>query len=86
MKSAAKIALILRGPPGAGKSTVAKILLALCPSSVWVELDRHWGKGEKRFLKSGRYWDLRDPRKVLIVELGWGEPLGGRFPGATRNP
>ena len=81
-----KVAIVLRGPPGAGKSNVARALELLHSNSGRVELDQYWGIGEKRFVGSCRYWDLRNPPDFLIVELGYGEPDGEAFPGATKCP
>jgi hypothetical protein len=33
-----------------------------------------------------RYWDLLDQPDVLLIELGFGEPRGQPFHGATKNP
>src|SRR4051812_41258679 len=57
-----KIAIILRGPMGGGKSTVTSGLQELysLPKNSHVELDQFWGEGEKRHAGSCRYWDLRD--------------------------
>ena len=49
-------------------------------------LDGGWGHGEKRFSGPSRYGDLGCQPQVLIIELGYGEPAGEGFPGATRNP
>lgn len=81
-----KVAIVLRGPPGAGKSTVANVLQVIYPKNCRVELDRYWGAGEQRFAGTCRYWDLRNQPEVLIIELGFGEPHGDGFPGATKNP
>jgi hypothetical protein len=56
------------------------------PKSSHVSLDTFWGPGQKRFAGHCRYWDLRDQPDVLIIELGYGEPHGGSFLGATKNP
>ena len=52
----------------------------------FVNLDDGWCSGEKRFRGQDRYSDLVDDADVLIVELGYGEPLPETFPGASRNP
>ena len=85
---ARKVAIVLRGPPGAGKTSLANALQALyrLPRNSHVVLDAFWGKGEKRIASSCRYWDLRDQSDVLIIELGYGEPLSESFTGATKNP
>ena len=49
-------------------------------------LDDGWVPGEKRFSEPTRYEDLSGQPEVLIVELGYGEPAGERFPDATENP
>jgi hypothetical protein len=51
-----------------------------------VSLDTFWGPGQKRFAGHSRYWDLRDQPELLIIELGYGEPVGKSFAGATKNP
>ena len=83
-------AVVLRGPPGAGKTTIGKKLVQslLGIETDLIILDRGWGKGEYRFVGgSGRYADLRGHASaVLALELGWGEPEGEEFAGATRNP
>jgi thymidylate kinase len=84
---ARKIAIVLRGPPGSGKTEVAQVLEGLFSGRcAFVNLDQFWVQGEKRFVGSCRYWDLDDPRDVLIIELGYGEPWPRSFDGATRNP
>lgn len=81
------IAIVLRGPPGAGKTPIAEELRSrLTLSSAFVRLDDGWCAGEQRFLGQARYNDLHDPAAVLIVELGWGEPNPPSFFGATMNP
>lgn len=83
-----RVAIVLRGAPGAGKSPVADALREryTLPKSSHVSLDTFWGPGQKRFAGHCRYWDLRDQPDVLIIELGYGEPHGGSFLGATKNP
>ncbi len=49
-------------------------------------LDDGWGPGEKRFSGPIRYGDLSGQPDVLIIELGFGEPVGEKFLGATKNP
>ena len=85
---ARRVALVLRGAPGAGKSPVADALREHYPlsKSSHVSLDTFWGPGEKRSAGHCRYWDLRDQPDVLIIELGYGEPEGRSFLGATKNP
>jgi hypothetical protein len=85
---ARKIAIVLRGPMGGGKSTVTSALQEIysLPKNSHVELDQFWGEGQKRYVGSCRYWDLRDQADVLIIQLGYGEPAGERFFGASRNP
>lgn len=81
-------AIILRGAPGSGKTTVAKTLrdhLGLAQSS-HVSLDDGWCPGEQRYSGIGRYDDLRGHSDYLLIELGYGEPLGEGFEGATKNP
>lgn len=85
---ARRVAIVLRGAPGAGKSPVADALREryTLSKSAHVSLDTFWGPGQKRFAGRCRYWDLRDQRDVLIIELGYGEPHDGSFLGATKNP
>ena len=81
-------AIILRGPPGVGKSAVRKSLqYHLGKSARHVDLDAYWGEGEWRYEQPAfRYADLQlAPEPVVVVELAWGEPDGLAFPGATRG-
>jgi hypothetical protein len=81
-------AIILRGPPGVGKSAVCKLLRShIGESARHIDLDAYWGKGEWRYSHPEfRYADLQLAQEpVLIVELAWGEPDGLAFPGATRG-
>lgn len=81
-------AIILRGPPGVGKSAICKLLQAhLGDTSRHINLDAYWGKGEWRYAQPAfRYADLQlATEPVLVVELAWGEPDGLIFPGATRG-
>jgi hypothetical protein len=80
------VAIILRGPPCGGKTTVSRELLRRAPSSQFVSLDDGWGAGEARFLRSDAYRDLKASVDTLVVELGFGEPAGESFAGATRDP
>lgn len=85
---ARRVAIVLRGAPGSGKSPVADALREPYPLSMssHVSLDTLWGPGQKRFAGHCRYSDLRDQPDVLIIELGYGEPKGKSFLGATKNP
>jgi hypothetical protein len=89
-KDKQKLAIILRGPPSIGKSSVTKLLKAkLFASSVKdIDLDDGWGTHQNRRYPpgDGRYADLKTPEDVLIIELGCGEPAGESFKGATKNP
>jgi hypothetical protein len=81
-------AVILRGPPGVGKSAVCTVLRGhLGPSGRHVNLDAYWGRGEWRYAQPEfRYADLQlAAEPVLVVELAWGEPDGLAVPGATRG-
>ncbi|MCE9567026.1 MAG: hypothetical protein K8U57_33910 [Planctomycetes bacterium] len=88
MSSTVRKAIILRGPPGVGKSVVRESLRReLGPAARHINLDAYWGKGEWRYSQPDfRYADLQlalEP--VLLVEFAWGEPEGLPFPGATRG-
>jgi broad-specificity NMP kinase len=81
-------AIILRGPPGVGKSAIRNVLRAhLGKSARYINLDAYWGKDEWRYSQPDfRYADLQLAKEpVLVVELAWGEPDGLTFPGATRG-
>jgi broad-specificity NMP kinase len=81
-------AIILRGPPGVGKSAVRDQLRSHLGKSVrHINLDAYWGKGEWRYEQPEfRYADLQlATEPVLVVEFAWGEPDGLVFPGATRG-
>lgn len=58
----------------------------LASSSALVSLDEGWNRTGKRFRDDGRYSDLISPVDTLIIELGFGEPVGESFHGATRDP
>ncbi len=79
-------AIILRGPPGVGKSAVRTLLrYHLGEAARYIDLGAYWGKDEWRFAQTDfRYADLQlATEPVLLVELAWGEPPGLSFPGAT---
>jgi hypothetical protein len=90
-------AIVLRGPPGVGKTTVIELLLDLFRdrglSCARVHLDDGWGPGEFRRVRAdpvaARYRDLyRRPEAILLVDLCVGEPEFGTTSerGASRNP
>ena len=81
-------AVILRGPPGVGKSAVRKILQGeLGASARYINLESYWGvEGWRSTQPDFRYADLQLAKEpILVVELAWGEPDGLPFPGATRG-
>jgi hypothetical protein len=81
-----RVAIIVRGSPGSGKSTIVGHLLRHYVGSVFANLDNGWVMGEWRANGGdGRYADLRDPSDILLVELAYGEPTHEGL-GATRNP
>lgn len=84
----ARKAIILRGPPGVGKSAVCTAVRGhFGPDARHVNLDLYWGRGEWRYEQQEfRYADLQlAPEPVLVIELAWGEPDRLLFPGATRG-
>ena len=82
-----KIAIVLRGPPCGGKTSVAcEVARQLASPVTFISLDDGWSHGEQRFKNDGRYSDLASDVQTLIVELGFGEPVGESFAGATRDP
>src|SRR5260370_30395723 len=93
-----RIAIVLRGPTGSGKSTVRKTIAVKCAAAgitcACVTLDQGWAQGEWRARAVGapatRYADLggRRAEAVLLVELRLGEPKDTLRPetGATRRP
>lgn len=85
-----KMAIILRGPPAVGKSSITMLLATkmLPGSTKGIDLDDGWGEDQKRRFPAGegRYADLKTSDDLLVLELGCGEPVGWVFEGATRNP
>ena len=90
-----KLAIILRGPPATGKSTVAEAICASARtcgySAKVVNLDQGWLAHERPSRHGGpaRYPELVScSEDLLVVELAQGEPslLGVAGEGATHNP
>jgi hypothetical protein len=83
-----KLAIVLRGAPGTGKTTIRNALRHHFghARTALVSLDDGWGQGERRFVGFARYADLANQPDVLVLELGYGEPQGEAFGGATKNP
>jgi hypothetical protein len=81
-----RIAIILHGPPGTGKSTLSDEIYRRLPAR-HISLDGGWMPGEIRHRGGpGRYADLATAvERVLLIELGCGEPLDMSFAGATRG-
>ncbi len=82
-----KTAIVLRGPPCGGKTSVGcEIARQLASPVTFISLDDGWSPCERRFANDGRYSDLASDVQTLIIELGFGEPAGESFAGATRDP
>lgn len=83
-------AVVLRGTPGSGKSTIAREMVhaAAGRATPPIVLDEGWLPGQARYVGGpGRYADLRAAAlPILVAELGWAEPYDMRTEGATRNP
>lgn len=82
-----RVALVLRGPMGVGKSTVLNELRQRRRSVAGVVLDTGWEINGARYLPTAsRYHDLRGHAcDVLVVEIGCGEPFDLSIPGASRG-
>src|SRR5947209_9424666 len=87
--SKCRIAVILRGPPAIGKSSVTRLLAEkMLPGTIkQIDLDQGWGNRQNwRFpAGAGRYADLKATDDLLVLELSCGEPGAGVL-GATLNP
>lgn len=83
-----KIAIVLRGPTGVGKSCVMEVLAGRLNPALTANLDGGWGASERRCRGLDRYCDLRAGAEIrtIIIELAWGEPTDVALSGATRNP
>lgn len=80
-----KHAVVLRGPMGVGKSTVADILCQQLMSGEKVILDNWWYPGQMRYGGGlPRYFVLRHRTETtIVIEIGCGEPPDLCQPGAT---
>jgi tRNA uridine 5-carbamoylmethylation protein Kti12 len=83
-----KLLIILRGPPGTGKTTVAdeicRIVTAAGRSAAHVNLDNAWCAHERPAKKSSqeRYPELVSRMEdVLVVEVAQGQPSLLEVPG-----
>jgi hypothetical protein len=89
-KATRKVAIILRGPPAVGKSSIRDRIVARLGGQATVRtvnLDAYWGPPhEWRYNEVAfRYADLQLAKEpVLVVALSSGEPPDLSFPGATR--
>lgn len=90
-----KLVIILRGPPGVGKTTIGRKICAVARERgrtvKMVNLDHGWLAHERPSRSGGaaRYPELVScPEDVIVVELAQGEPSLADAPGdgATRNP
>lgn len=80
-----KKAVVLHGPMGVGKSTVADIICSRAQAGNKIVLDHGWHSDGIRYRGGvGRYEDLsRHTDPVIVVEIACGGPLDLAFPGAT---
>src|SRR5277367_1605436 len=94
-RDAPKLLIILRGPPGTGKSTVAdeirRIAISSSRTAAIVNLDNGWCADQRPAKQEGqeKYPELVGrTQDVIIVELAQGEPslLGVSGDGATHIP
>jgi hypothetical protein len=94
-QTSAPVAIVLHGPPGAGKTQTISELCGRHTSGTVrvVSLDDGWlasGPQAHTFrYRPGqdRYRELREATEpVLLIELACGEPEDLTFPGATRRP
>jgi hypothetical protein len=83
-----RIAILLRGRIGAGKTTVGRIIRKQFDISddAFILLDQGWGRRppddwRRRARDANRYYDLANQsgRPIVLIELSWGED-------ATLNP
>jgi hypothetical protein len=82
-----RLAVVLRGPLAAGKSEIAEELRRrLAIHEPVAVLDGGWDGKRLKGRETSRYPELVSDARVLIIELGYGEPFDPAELGATRNP
>jgi hypothetical protein len=89
MSDAERIAVILHGPPAAGKSMIsAEICRRLGAEAKAINLDDGWGgpDDQRDRSRASGYSDIQGAtERVLVIELAYGEPAAANGKGATRE-